>query len=465
MPTNDSLWYKNAVFYEIHVRTFQDSNDDGSGDFPGLISRLDYLKDLGVDCIWLLPFYPSPLMDDGYDVADFYSIHPDLGTMDDFQRLINEAHNRGIKVIADMIFNHVSSDSQWFKEARSSADNPKRNWFVWNETADKYSNVRVIFNDALASNWSWDPVAKAYYWHRFFPHQPDLNYDNPEVREEMKKVVRFWLAKGLDGFRCDAVPYLFEREGTNCENLPETHAYFKEIRALMDQEFPGTILLAEANQYPTEAIPYFGNGDEFHMAFNFPLMPRIFMSIARENRQKLVEILEQVINIPENCQWATFLRNHDELTLEMVDDEERKFMWDEYAKHPKMRLNLGIRRRLAPLLDNDRQRMELLTALILSLPGSPCLYYGDELGMGDNVYLGDRNGVRTPMQWSPDMNAGFSTVDPELLYMPPVVNPSNHYESVNVRTEERQPYSFLNWNKKMLQVRKNPRLLVWEISK
>lgn len=449
-----TTWYKDAVFYELHVRTFKDSNDDGIGDFPGLTSKLDYLQNLGVDCIWLLPFYPSPLRDDGYDVSDFYNVHPDLGTLDDFKGFIQEAHNRGIRVIADMVFNHISSDHQWFKDARTGPDNPKHDWFVWSDTSSKYPEARIIFVDVEPSNWAWDPVAKKYYWHRFFSHQPDLNYENQEVREEMKKIVRYWLDMGLDGFRCDAVPYLFEREGTNCDNLPETHAYFKEIRRMMEQDYPEAILLAEANQWPTEAIQYFGDDNEFHMAFNFPLMPRIFLSVARGNRKAIVDIIQQVLNIPKNSQWATFLRNHDELTLEMVTDEERDFMYSEYAKHPKMKLNLGIRRRLSPLLDNDRLNMELMTALLLSLPGSPIIYYGDELGMGDNTYLGDRNGVRTPMQWSSDMNAGFSHADPEHLYMPPVINPAYHYEYFNVRTEEKLPYSFLNYNKKIIEVRK-----------
>lgn len=450
----DKAWYKDAVFYELHVRTFKDSNDDGMGDFPGLTSKLDYLQDLGIDCIWLLPFYPSPLKDDGYDVSDFYNIHPDLGTLADFKEFIEEAHRRGIKVIADMIFNHVSSIHQWFAEARMGEENPKHDWFVWSTSSKKYPDARIIFIDTETSNWAFDPVAKKYYLHRFFNHQPDLNFDNEEVREEMKKVLRFWLDLGIDGLRCDAVPYLFEREGTTCENLPETHQYFKEVRKMMDKEYPGRILLAEANQWPTDAVPYFGNGDEFHMAFNFPLMPRIFMSVARASRQPVVDIIEQLSGVPETCQWATFLRNHDELTLEMVTSEDRDFMWTEYAKHPKMRLNLGIRRRLAPLLDNDRLAMELMSALLFSLPGSPTIYYGDELGMGDNTFLGDRNGVRTPMQWSADANAGFSTVDPEHLYMPPIVNPSYHYETLNVRSEERLPYSFLNWTKRKIKVRK-----------
>src|SRR3989344_295884 len=451
----DTLWFKDAVFYELHVRTFKDSTEDGMGDFPGLISKLDYLARLGIDCIWLLPFFPSPLRDDGYDVSDFYNVHPDLGTLEDFKMFIKEAHKRGLRVIADMVFNHVSVEHNWFQEARQGPSNPKYNWFVWSQSSKKYSNARIIFSDIETSNWACDPEVKAYYWHRFYNHQPDLNYENPEVREEMKKVVRFWLDLGLDGFRCDAVPYLFEKEGTKCENLPETHGFFKEVRAMMEQGYRDRILLAEANQWPTDTIEYFGDGDEFHMVFNFPLMPRTFMSLARANRQAIVDIIQQISNIPKNCQWATFLRNHDELTLEMVTTEEREFILTEYAKHQKMRINLGIRRRLAPLLDNDRLTMELLTALLLSLPGSPTIYYGDELGMGDNTYLGDRNGVRTPMQWSPDANAGFSeAVDPEYLYMPPVVNPSYHYESINVRTQEKMPYSFLNWNKKTIAIRK-----------
>lgn len=455
-PPSTPLWYKDAVFYELHVRTFFDSSGDGVGDFKGLTQKLDYLQSLGIDCIWLLPFFPSPLKDDGYDVSDFYSIHPDLGTLGDFQEFTKEVHKRGMKVIADMIFNHVSSEHQWFQEARSDPESPKRDWFVWSDNDKKYAGARIIFIDTETSNWTWDPVAKQYYWHRFFSHQPDLNFDNPDVREEMKKVVRFWLDMGLDGLRCDAVPYLYERENTNCENLPETHAFFKEIRAMMDKEYPEKILLAEANQWPDEAIPYFGSGrgDEFHMAFNFPLMPRIYLSLAKKDRQALVDILEQTKNIPETAQWAIFLRNHDELTLEMVTDEERDFMYYEYAKHPKMKLNLGIRRRLAPLVDNDRLTMEMLTALLLTLPGSPVIYYGDELGMGDNLFLGDRNGVRTPMQWTGDINAGFSEADPEHCYLPPITNPAYHYETLNIRTEEKLPYSFLNWVKMRLKVRK-----------
>lgn len=454
MTKKDPLWYKDAIIYEVHVKSFYDSNEDGIGDFNGLTSRLDYLKDLGIDCVWLLPFYPSPLRDDGYDVADFYNVHPDFGTLDDFKHFIKEAHKRGIRVIADMVFNHVSSDHAWFQEARLNPDSPKRDYFVWSDTDKKYQNARIIFVDTEISNWTWDPIAKQYYWHRFFSHQPDLNYENPELREEMKNVVRFWLNLGLDGFRCDAVPYLFEEEGTTGENLPQTHAYLKEVRAMMDAEFPNAILLAEANQWPTEAIPYFGDGDEFHMAFNFPLMPRIFIAIRKADRNPIVDILNQTINIPANCQWAKFLRNHDELTLEMVSDEERDYMYNEYAKHPKMRLNVGIRRRLAPLVDNDRLTLEMLYALLFALPGSPVIYYGDEVGMGDNVFLGDRNGVRTPMQWTPDRNAGFSLVDPEQLYFPIIENPMFHYQFVNVKTQSKLPNSLLNWVKNLIVLRK-----------
>lgn len=452
----DDLWYKDAVFYELHVRTFYDSSGDGIGDFKGLTQKLDYIQSLGVDCIWLLPFFPSPLRDDGYDVSDFYNIHPDLGTLDDFKTFTEEAHNRGLRVISDMVFNHVSNDHSWFQEARSNPNNPKRDWFVWADDDKKYSDVRIIFTDTETSNWTWDPIAKQYFWHRFFSNQPDLNYDNPEVREEMKKVVSFWMDLGLDGMRCDAVPYLFEREGTNGENLPETHEFFKDVRAMMDKKYPGKILLAEANQKPEETIPYFGNGtgDEFHMAFNFPLMPRIYLALAKKDRTPIVDILETTKNIPKDAQWATFLRNHDELTLEMVTDEERDFMYLEYAKHPKMKINVGIRRRLAPLVDNDRLTMELLTAMLLTFPGSPVIYYGDEIGMGDNLFLGDRNGVRTPMQWSSDLNAGFSVADPEHCYLPPITNPAYHYETLNIRTEEKMPYSFYNWVKNRLSVRR-----------
>ena len=452
---NNPLWYRDAVFYEVPVKSFFDSTNDGTGDFNGLRIKLPYLHDLGVDAIWLLPFYRSPLKDDGYDISDYYSIQPEYGTLEDFKGFIAEAHALNIRVVADLVLNHISDQNQWFQDAKKSRDSPKRDWFVWSDSDMKYSGVRIIFIDSEISNWTWEPNTKQYYWHRFYSHQPDLNYDNPEVREEMKNVIRYWLRLGLDGFRCDAVPYLFEREGTSCENLPETHEYFKEIRKMMDEEFPGTILLAEANQWPSDAKQYFGKGDEFHMAFNFPLMPRMFISLARENSFPLINIISQTLPIPDNCDWAIFLRNHDELTLEMVTDEERDIMYNEYAKLPKMRLNLGIRRRLAPLVDNDRATLELLNALMLSLPGTPIIYYGDEIGMGDNVYLGDRNGVRTPMQWSYDRNAGFSTADNEQLYSPVVTNPNYHYESINVESELRSGSSLLNWMKKMLRVRKN----------
>jgi maltose alpha-D-glucosyltransferase/alpha-amylase len=450
----NNLWYRDAIFYEVHVKCFYDSNNDGIGDFEGMRQKLDYLKTLGVDCIWLLPFYKSPLKDDGYDISDYYSIQPEYGTMDDFQRFLDDAHASGIRVIADLVLNHVSDQNQWFQEARKDRNSPKRNWFVWSDTDKKYKDARIIFIDTEISNWAWEPNSRQYYWHRFYSSQPDLNYDNPEVREEMKNVIRFWLKKGLDGFRCDAVPYLFEREGTSCENLPETHAYFKEIRKMIDFEYPGTILLAEANQWPSDAKAYFGNEDEFHMCFNFPLMPRIFISLARQSGNPIIDIIKQTLPIPATCDWGIFLRNHDELTLEMVTDEERDIMYSEYAKLPKMRLNLGIRRRLAPLVDNERSSLELLNALLLSIPGSPILYYGDELGMGDNIYLGDRNGVRTPMQWSFDRNAGFSRADTEALYSPVIINPNYHYESVNVESESRISSSMLNWVRKMLRVRK-----------
>lgn len=454
LKIDDPLWYKDAIFYEVPVRSFYDGNNDGIGDFKGFTEKLDYIKSIGVDCIWVLPFYDSPLKDDGYDIRDYYSILPDYGTMEDFEKFIEEAHNRGIRVIADLVLNHVSDQSKWFQDAKENPESPYRNWFVWSDTPEKYKGARIIFIDTEKSNWTYEPVTKQYYWHRFYSHQPDLNYDNPEVREEMKNVIRFWLSKGLDGFRCDAVPYLFEREGTSCENLPETHEYFKEIRKMIDTEFPGCILLAEANQWPSDAKAYFGNQDEFHMNFNFPLMPRIFISLAQGDSFPIENIIKQTLPVPDACTWGLFLRNHDELTLEMVSPEERDLMWGEYAKIPKMRLNLGIRRRLATLVDNDRYILELLHALILSLPGSPVLYYGDEINMGDNIYLGDRNGVRTPMQWSYDRNAGFSKVDPEQLYAPVIVNPNYHYESNNVESMSRLSSSFLNWFRRIMIVRK-----------
>ncbi|MCL5787992.1 MAG: maltose alpha-D-glucosyltransferase [Candidatus Thermoplasmatota archaeon] len=452
--SQENLWYKDAIFYEVPVRSFYDSNGDGIGDFAGLTQKLDYIKSLGIDCIWLLPFYDSPLKDDGYDIRDYYSILSEYGTLKDFDNFMTEAHRLGIRVIADLVLNHVSDQIKWFQEARKDRTNSKRDWFVWSDTPDKYEGVRIIFIDTERSNWTLDPQTGQYYWHRFFSHQPDLNYDNPEVRDEMKKVIRFWLDRGLDGFRCDAVPYLFEREGTSCENLPETHEYFREIRKMIDEEYPGRILLAEANQWPEDAKKYFGDEDEFQMNFNFPLMPRIFIALAKEDAFPVENIISKTLPVPEKCSWGLFLRNHDELTLEMVSDEERDIMYSEYAKVPKMRLNLGIRRRLAPLVDNDRYALEFLNALIMSLPGSPILYYGDEINMGDNIYLGDRNGVRTPMQWSYDRNAGFSRSDPEQLYAPVIINSNYHYEVNNVESMSRLPSSFLNWLRKLIITRK-----------
>ena len=455
---SDPLWYKDAVFYELHVKAYCDSNGDGIGDFPGLLTRLDHLKSLGVDCVWLLPMYPSPFRDDGYDISDYCAVHPQYGTLDDLKRFLDAAHDRGLRVVTELVLNHTSDQHPWFKEARSSRDSPKRDYYVWSDTDDRYRGVRIIFRDTEMSNWAWDPVSKAYYWHRFFSHQPDLNFDNPAVREEIWQAMRFWLQIGVDGFRADAVPYLVEREGTSCENLPETHAIVRELRRRMDEEFPGRMLLAEANMWPEEVRPYFGEGDAFHMAFHFPLMPRMFMALRLEDRKPLVEIVERTPEIPASCQWGLFLRNHDELTLEMVTDAERDYMYDEYARDPVARINLGIRRRLAPLLEGDRRRIELMKGLLLSLPGSPVLYYGDEIGMGDNVYLGDRNGVRTPMQWTGGWNAGFSTADPERLYQPVISNPVYGYQAVNVESQRRQENSLLNWTKRLIQVRRTTRV-------
>jgi maltose alpha-D-glucosyltransferase/alpha-amylase len=449
------LWYKDAVFYELHVKAYADANGDGMGDFPGLLTRLDHLQDLGVDCVWLLPMYPSPFRDDGYDISDYCAVHPQYGTLDGFKAFLAAAHERGLKVVTELVLNHTSDQHPWFKEARSAPDSPKRDYYVWSDSDDRYRGVRIIFRDTEMSNWAWDPVSKAYYWHRFFSHQPDLNFDNPAVREEMWQVMRFWLELGVDGFRVDAVPYLVEREGTSCENLPETHAVVRELRKRMQAEYPGRMLLAEANMWPEDVRPYFGDGDEFHMAFHFPIMPRMFMALRLEDRKPLVEIIERTPEIPASCQWGLFLRNHDELTLEMVTDAERDYMYEEYARDPVARLNLGIRRRLAPLLDGDRRRIELMNALLLSLPGSPVLYYGDEIGMGDNVYLGDRNGVRTPMQWTGGWNGGFSTADPERLYQPLISNPVYGYQAVNVESQRRQENSLLNWMKRVLQVRRS----------
>jgi maltose alpha-D-glucosyltransferase / alpha-amylase len=454
MGHTDPLWYKDAIVYELHVKAFFDSNGDGIGDFAGLAGKLDYLQDLGVDCVWVLPMYPSPLRDDGYDISDFYGIRPDYGTVDDFQTLLDEAHRRGIRVIADLVMNHTSDQHPWFQEARSSRESPFRNYYVWSDTDQRYRGTRIIFVDTETSNWTLDPGTKAYYWHRFFSHQPDLNYDNPDVRKGMLDVMRFWLDRGLDGFRCDAVPYLFEREGTSCENLPETHAYLKELRRILDQEYRGRILLAEANQWPEDVRHYFGNGDEFHMAFHFPLMPRIYMAVRSEDRLPITDIFTHTPRIPETCQWGLFLRNHDELTLEMVTDEERDYMYYAYASDPQAKLNLGIRRRLAPLMDSDRRKIELLNSLLLTLPGTPILYYGDEIGMGDNLYLGDRNGVRTPMQWSGDRNAGFSAADPARLYLPLITDPVYGYQAVNVEAQARSPASLLNAMKRLIAARR-----------
>ncbi|MFP2898920.1 maltose alpha-D-glucosyltransferase [Corallococcus sp. 4LFB] len=449
----DPLWYKKALIYELHIRAFHDSNGDGHGDIPGLIEKLPYLQDLGVDCLWLLPHYPSPLRDDGYDIADYYGIHPDYGTLADFQRLVEEAHKRGLRIIIELVVNHTSDQHPWFQEARRDPKSPKRNWYVWSDTDESYKGARIIFTDTERSNWTWDPVAKQYFWHRFFSHQPDLNYDNPEVQEAMLDVMRFWLNMGVDGFRCDAVPYLFEREGTNCENLPETHAFLKRLRKTIDSEYQGKVLLAEANQWPADVRVYFGEGDEFHMGFHFPVMPRLFMAVRREDRTPIVEIMQQTPDIPESCQWAIFLRNHDELTLEMVTDEDRDYMYREYATDPRMRINLGIRRRLAPLMDNGRRRIELMHSLLFTLPGTPVLYYGDEIGMGDNIYLGDRNGVRTPMQWTGDRNAGFSRADYARLFAPVIADPVYGYQSINVEAQERQKSSLLQWVKRMIRIR------------
>ena len=431
----DPLWYKDAIIYETHVKAFFDSNRDGIGDFPGLIEKLDYLQELGVTCLWLLPFFPSPLRDDGYDIADYENVHPSYGTLDDFKRFLAAAHERTLQVIIELVINHTSDRHPWFQRAREAPPNsPERDFYVWSDTDKKYTDARIIFTDTEKSNWTWDPVAKAYYWHRFFSHQPDLNFDNPAVLEHVINAMRFWLDIGVDGLRLDAIPYLVEREGTNCENLPETHALVKAIRREMDR-YEDRMMLAEANQWPTDVRPYFGDGDECHMAFHFPVMPRIFMALRMEDRHPITEIMAQTPEIPPNCQWGLFLRNHDELTLEMVTADERDYMYLAYSADPKMKINVGIRRRLAPLLENDRRRIELLNSLLLSFPGTPIIYYGDEIGMGDNIYLGDRNGVRTPMQWSPDRNAGFSKADPARLYSPIIMDPVYGYQAVNVEAQ------------------------------
>jgi maltose alpha-D-glucosyltransferase / alpha-amylase len=454
----DPRWYQHAVFYEVLVRGFHDSNGDGTGDIRGLTSRLDYLQWLGIDCIWLLPIFESPLRDGGYDISDFMSILPEFGNIGDFVELVEQAHERGIRVIADLVMNHTSDQHPWFQASRTDPSGPFGDFYVWSDTDDRYSEARVIFVDTEPSNWTFDQVRGQYYWHRFFTHQPDLNYENPKVQDAMLEVLRFWLDLGIDGFRLDAVPYLYEREGTNCENLKETHEYLKRIRAEVDRLYPDRVLLAEANQWPADVVEYFGDpevgGDQCHMAFHFPLMPRIFMAVRREQRYPISEILAQTPPIPSGCQWGIFLRNHDELTLEMVADDERDYMYAEYARDPRMKANIGIRRRLAPLLDNDRDQLELFTALLLSLPGSPVLYYGDEIGMGDNIWLGDRDGVRTPMQWTPDRNAGFSVCDPARLYLPLIMDPIYGYQALNVEAQERNGGSLLHWTRRMIEIRK-----------
>ncbi len=451
---DDPQWYKDAIIYQLHVKAFADSSGDGLGDFVGLTRRLDYIAGLGVTAIWLLPFYPSPLKDDGYDIADFTNVHSDYGTRRDFRTFVREAHRRGLRVITELVVNHTSDQHPWFSESRSSRTNAKRDWFVWSDDDHRYADARIIFTDTETSNWAWDQGSQQYYWHRFFSHQPDLNYDNPQVVKAIIRVMRFWLDMGVDGLRLDDVPFLVEREGTSCENLPETHQVLKRLRAALDQRHPGRMLLAEANQWPADVRPYFGDGDECHMAFHFPLMPRIWIALRKEDREPIVQIMESTPSIPEESQWALFLRNHDELTLEMVTDEERDYMWAEYASDRRARINLGIRRRLAPLVDNSRRRIELLNSLLLSMPGTPVVYYGDEIGMGDNVYLGDRDGVRTPMQWTGDRNAGFSTADAAALYSPVIVDPVYGYQAVNVEAQERIPGSLLHWMRRIIRVRR-----------
>ena len=456
--SHDPEWFKRAVFYEVLVRAFADSNSDGTGDLPGLVAKLDYLAWLGVDCLWLPPFFASPLRDGGYDVSDFTSVLTDFGDLGDFVQFVDAAHARGMRVVIDFVMNHTSDQHPWFQASRHDPEGPYGDFYVWSDTDDRFSEARIIFVDTEASNWTLDPVRKQYYWHRFFAHQPDLNYENSRVQEAVLEALRFWLDLGIDGFRLDAVPYLFEQEGTNCENLKQTHDFLKRVRTEIDRLYPDRVLLAEANQWPADVVDYFGDstvgGDECHMAFHFPVMPRLFMAVRRENRFPISEILAQTPKIPAGCQWGIFLRNHDELTLEMVTDDERDYMWREYAKDPRMKANIGIRRRLAPLLDNDRNQLELFTTLLLSLPGSPVLYYGDEIGMGDNIWLGDRDGVRTPMQWTPDRNAGFSQCDPARLYLPVIMDPIYGFQALNVESESNNTSSLLHWNRRMIEIRK-----------
>ncbi len=451
----DPLWFKDAVIYETHVKSFFDKNDDGIGDFQGLVEKLDYLQDLGVTCLWLLPFFPSPLKDDGYDIADYRGVHPDFGTVEDFRQLVAAAHARGLRIVIELVVNHSSDQHPWFQRARRAPrGSPEREYYVWSDTDQRYRDARIIFTDTEKSNWTWDPEAKQYYWHRFFSHQPDLNFENPAVLTEILEVLHFWAEMGVDGFRLDAVPYLVEQDGTSCENLPGTHEVIRKIRRYVDQHFPGRMLLAEANQWPADVRPYFGEGDECHMAFHFPLMPRIFMALRLEDVEPILDIMRRTPPIPDNCQWALFLRNHDELTLEMVTADERDYMYLAYGQDPRAKLNVGIRRRLAPLLDNGKRRMELLNGLLFSFPGTPVVYYGDEIGMGDNIYLHDRNGVRTPMQWSADRNAGFSRADPQKLYTPPVSDPVYGYQARNVEAQLRDPSSLLHWMRNTIALRK-----------
>jgi len=446
----DPLWYKDAVFYEIAVRAYKDGNGDGHGDLHGLTEKLDYLQTLGVDCVWLMPIYPSPLRDDGYDIADYYNIAETFGTLDDLKTLIQQAHDRNIRIIMDLVLNHTSDDHPWFQASRSDKKSPYRDYYVWSDTDQKYKDTRIIFLDTEPSNWTWDEKTGQYYWHRFYASQPDLNFDNPKVQEEMFNVARFWLDLGIDGFRADAVPYLFEREGTNCENLPETHVYLKQLRTFIDKNYPGRILLCEANQWPEDVRPYFGDGDEFQMGFHFPIMPRIYMALKKGRADDMIEILRRTPPIPENCQWCTFLRNHDELTLEMVTPEERNWMWEQYAPEPRMKLNLGIRRRLSSLLDNDRRKIELANSLLFTLPGSPIIYYGDEIGMGDNLDLPDRNGVRTPMQWDDSLNAGFTTGKPFTEF----VKGEQSYQHINVASQMVDKDSLFHSISRMVNIRK-----------
>lgn len=463
MPVDNLRWYEKAVFYQMYLRAYQDSDGDGHGDLRGAIERLDHVKSLGVDCIWIMPMYPSPLKDDGYDVADYYAIHPDYGTLDDFKAFLEAAHERGLRVITDLVMNHTSDQHHWFQKARSDPNSPYHDYYVWSETGEEYADARIIFLDFEKSNWTFDDEAGKYFWHRFYSSQPDLNYDNPAVQEEMFNIIRFWLDMGVDGFRADAVPYLFEREGTNCENLPETHMFLKRVREMMNDEYPGRVLIAEANQWPEDVLPYFGDGDEFHMCFHFPIMPRLYMALRQHDKRPIIDIMDRTPELPDGAQWVTFLRNHDELTLEMVTPEERQWMWEQYAPEPRMRINLGIRRRLAPLLEGDKRKWLLMHALLLSLPGTPIVYYGDEIGMGENIWLEDRHGVRTPMQWSDAKNAGFSDADE--TYLPVIDDDVYGYQKVNVEAQEEDPNSYLWATRFLLKARKKcPELQAGEMS-